>query len=183
MKITILNGENKSENGTFTGYIGNVADALSENNSVDVFNLSDMNLKFCTGCWSCWWKTPGQCASKDDAEPIFRSVINSDLLIFSSPITAGFTSSELKKITDRLIVLIHPYIQIREDECHHQKRYEKYPDLGLILEKNIDTDDEDLKIISDIYDRLALNFDVTKRFLFLKDQHSIKEIADEITNN
>ncbi len=182
MKITILNGENSKENGSFTGYVSDISKKLQKDNIIDQYNLNEMNLKYCTGCWTCWWKTPGLCAIKDDAEKVFKSVINSDLVIFASPLNAGFTSSSLKKITDRLIVLIHPYVQIKNNENHHQKRYDKYPDIGLILDMESDTDETDIRIISDIYDRFALNFHSTKRFLKIKDKHSKEDIIDEIIN-
>lgn len=181
MKITILNGDNNS-NGNFTGYIRQLSGTLSAENTVEVFDLNKMNLKFCTGCWSCWWKTPGECAIKDDAGNIFRSVINSDLLIFASPLTAGFTSSELKKITDRLIVLIHPYTEIRNEEFHHKKRYGRYPEIAVIVEKNSDTDDEDLEIISDIYKRLAINFHSSLKFFKTTNDAWVKEISQAITS-
>jgi multimeric flavodoxin WrbA len=142
-----------------------------------------MNLKNCTGCWSCWWKTPGECAIKDEGEKIFRSVINSNFFVFASPIIAGFTSSELKKVTDRLIVLLHPYLELINGECHHRKRYDSYPDFGLLLQKEADTDEEDIQIISDIYDRLALNFHARKKFIKFTDLHKIEDFINETAIN
>jgi hypothetical protein len=182
MKITIINGENKSSTGSFTRYMAEVTAHLQKVNSVDLFSLAEMHIKYCRGCWTCWWKTPGICAIKDDAPEIFKSAINSDLLVFSSPVTAGFTSSVLKKITDRLIVLLHPYIMIREKECHHRKRYDRYPDIGLIVEKDNITDEEDIRIIADIYDRIAVNFHSKMRFLMIKDEDSIEKIVRTIQN-
>ncbi len=180
MKITLLNGETATGSGEFTEYLKNIAENLSEKHTVTNYNLASMDLKFCTGCWTCWWKTPGLCAIKDDAEIIFRSVINSDLVIFASPITAGFTSSELKKITDRLIVLVHPYTEIRNDEFHHKKRYDKYPEIAVLVEKNKDTDDQDLEIILDIYKRLALNLHSSVKFLKTTNDNSIEDICETI---
>ena len=183
MKITILNGENRPDKTELGDYLSEFASELSKlKNSTQIFTLSDMNLKFCTGCWSCWVKTPGVCSQKDDGEIIFKEVINSDWLIFASPIIAGFTSAELKKITDRLIVLIHPYIQIRNNECHHKKRYEKYPKIGLILELGKDTDEEDIQIITDIYKRLALNFHSELKFVIKTYTTNSKQAAHEIIN-
>jgi multimeric flavodoxin WrbA len=184
MKITILNGEKRTEKAVISTYVSEFASESARlENPTKIFNLSDMNLKFCTGCWSCWTKTPGVCSQNDGAEIIFKEVINSDMLIFASPIKAGFTSAELKKITDRLIVLIHPYIQIRNNECHHKKRYEKYPKIGLILEPGKDTDEEDIKIITDIYKRLALNFHSELKFVIKTDTTNSKQAAHEINNN
>lgn len=135
MKITILNGDMKQDENDFSRYLEKLAEGFRENHSIYLYPLNKMNLHYCTGCWDCWWKTPGRCTINDGAEKIFKSVINSDFVIFASPLMAGFTSSSLKKITDRLIVLLHPYIKLKNGECHHKKRYDKYPDFGLILKK------------------------------------------------
>ncbi len=177
MTITILNGNSNSQNGHFTDKINSLASQLGETHQVHLFNLAKMNLHYCTGCWSCWWKTPGECAIKDDAEQIFRAVINSELIVFASPLIAGFTSAMLKKIQDRLIVLLHPYLQINNGESHHRRRYDKYPEFGVIIDKEGDTDEEDLKIVKDIYDRLAINFHSKQRFIKFVDE--IDSIAIE----
>ena len=182
MKITILNGDMKKGDSHFSEYLINLTHKLRENNSVNLFHLNKMNLHYCIGCWSCWWKTPGRCIINDDAEKIFKSVINSDFVIFASPLMAGFISSCLKKITDRLIVLLHPYIEIRNGESHHKKRYDKYPDFGLLLEKEKDTDNEDLNIIKDIYDRFAVNFHSQRIYMKLIDCDKVEDIINE-TNN
>ena len=95
---------------------------------------------------------------------------------------AGFTSSTLKKITDRLIVLLHPYIKLINGESHHQKRYNKYPDFGLILKKETDTDNEDLDIVNDIYDRFAINFHCEKKYMKYIDHDKVEDIIYETCN-
>ncbi len=183
MKITILNGNMGGEGTVFSENIQKLAEILGENHTVESYALEKMNLHYCTGCWSCWWKSPGRCAIKDDAEPIFKSVINSDFVIFASPLMAGFTSSSLKKITDRLIIYLHPYVKLINGECHHKKRYDKYPEFGVIVEKEADTDDEDLSIVKEIYDRFAINFHSKKRYLKIINQDKLEEIIYETCNN
>jgi len=180
MKIAILNGDMQSE-GAMTIFIGQLSSMLAADHDVTTFNLDDMNLQYCIGCWSCWWKTPGRCTHRDDAEQIYRTVINADFILFASPLMTGFISSALKKITERMIVLIHPYIQIINGESHHHKRYDKYPEFGVLLQKEADTDDEDVTIVSDIYDRLAINFHSRKRFLKFIESSTVEDISHEIS--
>jgi hypothetical protein len=77
----------------------------------------------------------------------------------------GFVSSLLKKAMDKMIPLVHPYIEIVNGENHHQKRYPHYPGLALVLEKDDKSDEEDLEIISDIFRRLAINFKSDLQFV------------------
>ena len=106
MKITILNGDINNTNSDFTMYLNKLEEKLKKENEVVKFDLKSMNLKYCTGCWSCWWRTPGLCAIKDDGEEIFRTIINSDFVIFASPLVAGFISSGLKKVKAGLVGLL-----------------------------------------------------------------------------
>ncbi|TVQ16462.1 MAG: flavodoxin family protein [Bacteroidetes bacterium] len=182
MQITILNGApdpGENDLAHFTTFITEVAGA---GNEIQYFPLANMQIKHCTGCWTCWWKTPGLCIWQDDADTIFESVINSDLVVFASPILAGFTSSLLKRLQDRLIVLIHPYIQLVQGECHHRKRYDSYPDFGLLLSKDADSDEEDIQIITDIYKRLALNFHCQLKHVWINPTPKQKETTHDISH-
>jgi hypothetical protein len=108
-------------------------------------------------------------------------MINCDLLIFASPLIAGFPSSIIKKVNDRMVPFVLPYIKIIQNECHHKKRYPEYPKLALILEKENDTKQEDLDIVKDIYKRLAINFHSELAF-FKTTEEKKEEIVHEINN-
>lgn len=182
MNITILNGDMSDTSGDFSAYIQKLARKLREEHRVNLFLLNQMNIQHCSGCWNCWWKTPGRCNTKDDAEQVLRAVINSDFVIFASPLMAGFVSSLLKRMTDRFVALLHPYIEMRNHESHHIKRYPHYPDFGVILAKEPDTDEEDLAIVRDIYDRFALNFHAQQRYLKCIETSKVKEVVHETSH-
>jgi multimeric flavodoxin WrbA len=124
-------------------------------------------------------KTPGECVVRDDTREIRRQYINSDLALFASPIVMGFTSALLKRAHERLLPLIHPYFELVDGEVHHLARYDKYPLMALLLEKGKEVDEEDIKIISDIYRRDAINLKTSFGFTrFTSDP--IEEVANEI---
>lgn len=178
MRITILNGNPNAENAPFDNYLKSLSDLLeSSNNTVTILKLREMDIKYCIGCFNCWVKTPGECRAADDSRDVCREYINSDLVLFASPILMGFTSTLLKKAHEKLLPLLLPYLEFVQNESHHASRYEKYPRIGLLLEKEKDTDDEDLKIITDIYKRDAINFKTS--FCFTK---LITDSAEEVTN-
>ena len=182
MKITILNGNPKADNIKFDNYIDTLADMLkSSRHAAIVFKLRDMDIKHCIGCWSCWVETPGECIIADNSSAICREYINSDFVIFASPIIMGFTSALLKKAMERLLPLVHPYFEVVNGEIHHLSRYDRYPLMGLLIQKGRDTDEEDIKIISDIYMRSAINIKTSLRFTKLTDD-SVEEVVNEINN-
>lgn len=179
-KITILNGNPGNRAHGLDSYLEEVETLLeSRGHEITSFDLRGMDIRYCTGCWGCWVKTPGECVVKDDSARICRSVIGSDFLLFASPVIMGFTSALLKRACDRLIPMIHPYFEIVNGEVHHRARYDKYPAIGVILEKSEDTDQEDIEIIGDIYSRMAINLKSELCMIRLTED-SAGEVADAI---
>lgn len=167
MKLTLINGSLKERHGHFDKLLGQFRERLlqsSEVENLDDYILNKMNIKQCVGCFQCWTKTPGRCVIKDDAERILISVINSDWVIFASPLVMGMTTGLLKRLNDRLIPLIHPYFSVVQGEIHHRKRYESYPKMGVVYEPALEDTQEDINLCHEIYDRLAINFKTSLEF-------------------
>ena len=180
MKITVLNGNPQSDNTVFDDYLNHLSEELvSDGHNVTGFDLREMDIKYCIGCFGCWVKTPGECRSRDESREVCRAYINSDFVLWASPVIMGFYSSLLKKVTDKFVCLVHPYGEFVEGEVHHLPRYEHYPKTGLLLERGSDTDDEDVQIISDIHSRTALNFKSSLAFTKLT-LDPVEEVADAI---
>jgi len=182
MNITILNGNPSDHSFLFDKYLDELIIIMKDKSfKTRKVNLRDHKINFCIGCWNCWTKTPGRCVHNDDLQAIYPAMINCNLLIFASPLLAGFPSSLIKKVNDRMVPFVLPYIEIIQKECHHKKRYPEYPKLGLILEKENDTKQEDLDIVKDIYKRLAINFHSELAF-FKTTEEKQEEIVNEINN-
>jgi multimeric flavodoxin WrbA len=164
MNITILNG-NPAPN-QFEPYLAELRAYLQvEGHSLNQFDLRDLSLRYCIGCWGCWVKTPGQCSNGDaTCLAIDRVVIKADFVLWAAPLKMGFPSSLMKMALDKHLPLIHPYTLVDHGEAHHHKRYAHYPRIGLLLEKEHGTDADDLQIVSDICCRTALNFKTRLEF-------------------
>jgi multimeric flavodoxin WrbA len=180
MKILILNGNHDPGNRVFDLYIESLSRELAaRGHDTKTHQLRDMDIRHCTGCWSCWWKTPGVCIHRDDMRNVYRGILSADLLLISSPVIMGFVSALMKRAGERFVPLLHPFFAIRNGEWHHRGRYDRYPAFGLILGKDDDTDDEDIAIITAIYRRQAVNFLTTLSHAFTTDR-PVKEACDAI---
>jgi len=179
MKITILNGN--PEPTRFDAYLAELSTLLqAEGHSLIRFDLRELSLRYCIGCWGCWVKTPGQCANGDAAAlAMDRAVINADFVLWAAPLKMGFPSSLLKMALDKHLPLIHPYTLVDHGEAHHRKRYAQYPRVGLLLEKEAGTDVRDLQIVSDIFCRAALNFKTRLEFSLTSDT-PVEQLARRI---
>lgn len=119
--------------------------------------LRDLKIGSCYGCFKCWVQTPGICVIDDVERDIAKETIQSDLLIFLTPVTFGGYSSELKKAVDRLIPLVMPFFIKIDGEVHHKSRYERYPSLmGIGVLPNEDKESEQL--FKTLVNRNAINF-------------------------
>lgn len=179
MKVCILNGNPDAAGSALDSYImqlGSVAKA--HGHKVIVLQLRDMDIRYCTGCFGCWVKTPGECIARDDSAEVARAITHADLLLCASPVKMGHISALLKKTHDKFIQNILPYFKVREREVHHPLRYERTPDLAVLLDRN-GADDEDIAIIERSYQRLALNFNSRLKFVRLIDS-PVEEVVDAL---
>lgn len=182
MRVVFLNGNPHQDMLGFDHYLKRLEELLEKQGHMSrTMVLRDMKLKYCTGCFGCWLKTPGECVGRDDSTGVCREMIQSDLVIFASPVIMGFTSALLKKAHDKMIPLIHPYIGIKQGEFHHRARYKKVPKMGVLLALDSNTDDEDLAIIQEIYRRDSMNFH-TSLALFKDTREKAEEVAYAISS-
>jgi len=168
MRIFLVDGNPYEENRAFLERFEALQDFLaSRGHRVEVTHLAGKNISGCVGCFSCWLKTPGICIFKDDHVDFLRSLLSTDLVLFTSPLILGFPSGLLKTSIDRFIPNALPYIELDErGECRHPRRYDKNPLMALLYEPEEDTDEEDIRIISTAFERFARN--AHTRFLFAR---------------
>ena len=91
-----------------------------------VLDLAKTEVKYCTGCWSCWIKPPGRCV-REDLNEFYRAYVNADKVIIFSKISKDFVSSNLKNLFDRMLPLFLPYINYASGESMHVPRYDSHP--------------------------------------------------------
>ncbi len=121
-----------------------------------MLDLTDMTVKDCVGCWSCWVKTPGKCVHKD-LDAFYRAYLSADKVTIFMKVSQGFVSGNLKTLFDRMIPLYLPFISYETGESMHLARYEKYPDIEVYYEGIFETD-EDQIIFEDYIRRTFYQF-------------------------
>lgn len=158
MKIHISNGNADPNNGAFETYIDQLEAALAaQGHSVTRCDLREMDMRGCNGCFGCWVKTPGECVQADDGAKHRQAMIQADFHLYAAPMRMGYPTALLKTSMDKSIPLIHPYIIADQGECHHLARYKHYPRIGLLLQAEADTDEQDLHNVTNLFSRAALN--------------------------
>jgi multimeric flavodoxin WrbA len=98
MEITILNGNPDTENRAFDLYLDQLVKELTRrDHKTSALTLRALTIQHCLGCWGCWVRTPSECIIEDDAPDVARAAINTDFVLFASPLSMGFLSATLKR--------------------------------------------------------------------------------------
>jgi hypothetical protein len=74
------------------------------NVEVQIIDLLDVNMKFCSGCLNCQKdksRAIGECSIKDGTEHIMRDMLDSDLLVLASPIYVLGPTALMKRFIER----------------------------------------------------------------------------------
>ncbi len=96
---------------------------------VAVRPIRNMRIAPCRACFDCWLKTPGSCTLRDDFHTIARAYLDSDLAVFWTPVVFGSYGSGMKRVLERLIGLLTPFLRFEAGETHHPPRYAHNPAL------------------------------------------------------
>jgi len=103
MKIVALNGSPRGMRSGTAVMIEALLEGLSsQGNTTKHIQLSDMTIAHCSGCYTCWSKTPGICIHEDDMKGIVSQIKDASVLIFGSPLYFNNVSGTLKDFFDRL---------------------------------------------------------------------------------
>lgn len=186
MNITLVNGINSDPKWeVHEESLKTLTKELEEaGHKVDYFPIREMNLHYCQGCWDCWTKTPGLCRMKDEGEEYLKSYRNTDLLLYCSPVSAGFITTETKKALDRFIPNALPHITFYEKECHHLERYpERDITLGVVLMDDGNINKKSSDLIFRNFDRIQKNMRSKKAIRFALTTENREELYSEIINN
>lgn len=178
MKIAIFDLGKNMKNELLAQEIKNCYREKNKETEVIIYNSIDTEIKDCIGCWSCWWKSPGKCALKDEAYKLYKDYINSDEVVILFHTENGFIDGKGKTFLDRLILHYLPYIKLRNGECGHLKRYDKYPLINFYFEKS-GLCNEEVKVIRSYLARTAYHFHSTCKELLYENEKV--QTADLVT--
>ncbi|MBN2402129.1 MAG: flavodoxin family protein [Spirochaetes bacterium] len=136
------------------------------------------DLAFCMGCFGCWVKKPGECVMNDMMSQINRNFINSDVVVYLSPVIFGQFSANIKNAIDRWLPNILPFfIKRPDDSTMHPSRYKQYPYV-IVVGYGEDISDEDAQLFIDITKKHRNNTEV---LIYKGDDEDISQELDKIT--
>jgi len=109
--VTIIADEGKNQIGMEL-YQG----LISQEVKTEYILLDNVEVKPCVSCGGCSYKTYGKCTVRDDGDFIYPKILRSNVLIFVSPITFGSYSFKIKRVFDKIGLIMdrHYFVENKE---------------------------------------------------------------------
>ena len=71
-----------------------------------VFNLNQLSIRGCQGCYKC--QTPeGKCVQKDDMAPLYDEIYSADAIVIGTPVYMCQVTGQTKTFIDRLFAFLY----------------------------------------------------------------------------
>ena len=83
MKVLVINASANKEKSTTLKLTKCFLEGLGE--EAEFVNTIDLKVNPCRACYSCWFRTPGKCCQKDDAQAVMDKILEADLVIWNAP--------------------------------------------------------------------------------------------------
>ncbi len=134
--IVVFDGGFRSNKHSKTTFMVNnfIEGAKEAGANVEYFKLKDHNIKECSGCYTCWTKTPGECIYKDDMTMFRKKYREADLVVFASPLYIFNVTGIMKTFMDRLLPLMKPYMLTNENgDTLHPDRFPENGEQGFVV--------------------------------------------------
>lgn len=99
-KVVAFMGSPRKNGNTATLVKEVIRGAHDAGGEITIYNLYDMNIKPCQGCFVC--RKTGHCFMQDDFQNLFKHIIDADVVVFGSPIYLWQVTAQMKLLWDRL---------------------------------------------------------------------------------
>ncbi|MFZ5596467.1 MAG: flavodoxin family protein [Bacillota bacterium] len=125
MKIMAVNGSPRGRDGNTDRLLRPFLEgARSAGAETETVYLREKMIKHCTGCYTCWTKTPGVCIHKDDMPGLLDKLLAADMVVYATPLYVFTVSGLMKDFMDRILPLAKPQMVRQDNKLMHPMRHE-----------------------------------------------------------
>jgi putative NADPH-quinone reductase len=121
MQVLALNGSPRLETSNSQRMLAPLLDGMREAGAeVTQHYLAQLEINHCTGCYGCWMRTPGKCATwRDGMDLLLPQVVAADYLVASFPLYVYTMPARVKAFMERLLPTAEPWITLSSAKPGH----------------------------------------------------------------
>lgn len=120
MNVLAFNGSPRMKKGVTDSLVRTFLDgAESAGAHTETVYIAEQKIKYCVGCFNCWFKHPGRCIHDDDMPTIRQKIKAADVIVFGCPVYFDGFTAQMKTMLDRLIAGGSPFIENRDGHARH----------------------------------------------------------------
>ena len=125
MKILVINAAPRMERGNTQMMLNPfLVGARHEGAEIDIALLARKKITPCTGCFTCYAKTPGTCIHSDDMPALIERIRSANMMVLATPIYLDGMTSLAKIFIDRLVTFLDPHFEPDQEGLRHPLRWE-----------------------------------------------------------
>ena len=123
MKVLAFNASPRKGNGVSEALMNWFLEGASQAGAeIEKHYVTDLDIKGCLGCFSCWWVTPGRCSQRDDMDWLLPKIAEADVVYLGTPIYHYNIVHYLQRMRERTLPLAMPEMYIEDGDTHHPAR-------------------------------------------------------------
>jgi multimeric flavodoxin WrbA len=122
MKVLVINGSPNGERSLTMRLTRAFLEGLGE--QAEVVETGAADIRPCTGCYACWFRTNGRCVQQDRGAEVLEKLRGADLVIWSIPVFCYSAPAGCKALMDRTLSFNRPEMYVGGDGRAHHKGYE-----------------------------------------------------------
>ena len=108
MKILVLNGSPTRDGNTVALVNAFKEGAESKGHEVTVLDVAHKKVNGCMSCGYCKGAGNGKCVQQDDMQQIYPYLMETEMIVFASPIYYFTMSAQLEAVIQRFYAINHP---------------------------------------------------------------------------
>ena len=129
MKVLALNGSPRMKASSTYHMLTPLLEGMNAAGAeTELIHIRKLDLEACTGCYTCWVRTPGKCIHNDKMVSALESYNTADLVVFGTPLYHFSMSGIMKTFIDRTLPRIEPWLIPHPDIPNltfHPERFHK----------------------------------------------------------
>jgi multimeric flavodoxin WrbA/putative sterol carrier protein len=111
MKVLALNGSPRMKNSsTYHMMVPFLEGMEAAGAETELVHIRKLHIEPCVGCYTCWVRTPGVCAHKDDMAAVLEEYGKADMVIFGTPLYHFSMTGLMKNFIDRTLPRLEPWL-------------------------------------------------------------------------